>query len=116
MQEVEYCPYLKYAKGGWVSFPPTTEALDKGLQPGSAQLLLVCLLKGGRTERGFLRTDFCDLCGPSHRTCWGPRRGKMVAYVTLFAVSLEVERGLSRERMPRALSGFVWNSPLLSPL
>lgn len=43
--------------------------------------------------------------------CWGLERGKMVAYVTLFAVSLEVERGLSGERMPRELSGFVWNTP-----
>lgn len=44
-----------------------TEALDKGLLPGNARLLLIYFLKEAETEHLSLRMYFCDLCETSEK-------------------------------------------------
>ena len=99
---------------GGLPFPSPGDLPDPGIGAVSPALredsLLLSHREGPRTTIALSKWTFVTCVELPRMNMSGARGGEMVAHVTLFAVSLEGERALSRERNPYPLRGPVQNS------
>ena len=95
-------------------FPFPGDLPDPGIKPVSPALQVDSLLlshrRSPRTNIALFKWTFVTCVELPRMNMSGARGGEMVAHVIMFAVSLEVERALSRERNPYPLPGPVQNS------